>query len=277
MMFCNKSVQILNELQSTTRQRRLIDQAHERVSWAQQIEHALARQMQFTTLALLSQDEATVAKILRENNRFNSILPKLEAEGSPEQQGLIEQLRSSQDDAMEVTADMANAIRDAKLGGVTDALLHRLERLDDEITTRVGRLVEVGRAISSTLDMETVLQTIVARAVQLTGLDAGSIFEYDERTGDAHLRAAENVDEEILAMLRSTPIHQGEGAVGRTVATGEPTQIPDIHDESYQTPLRDAIIRGGYRSLLVVPLLREEQIIGALAVIRKIPGPFASE
>ena len=78
-------------------------------------------------------------------------------------------------------------------------------------------------------------------------------------------------------MLRSTPIHKGEGAVGRTVATGEPTQIPDIHDESYQTPLRDAIIRGGYRSLLVVPLLREEQIIGALAVIRKIPGPFASE
>ena len=401
LLFIIMAVVSLDALLSTTRQSRLLDQAHERVSWAQQIEHALARQMQFTTLALLSQDEATVAKILRENNRFNSMLPKLEAEGSAEQQGLIEQLRSSQDDAMEVTADMANAIRDKRLGGVTDALLHRLERLDDEITARVGRLVEaeqsrmarlrdsvdaanrrsliltsvfaviavlfawlcgfviswsfilpvreaqsflrhvaagrfnrsitvpnrdefgaladnlnhmnqelrrldeeqrraaselgrlneqltgsvaqltalgeVGRAISSTLDMETVLQTIVARSVQLTGLDAGSIFEYDERTEEAHLRAAENVDEEILAMLRSTPIHKGEGAVGRTVATGEPTQIPDIHDQSYQTPLRDAIIRGGYRSLLVVPLLREEQIIGALAVIRKIPGPFASE
>ena len=401
LLFIIMAVVSLDALLSTTRQSRLLDQAHERVSWAQQIEHALARQMQFTTLALLSQDEATVAKILRENNRFNSMLPKLEAEGSAEQQGLIEQLRSSQDDAMEVTADMANAIRDKRLGGVTDALLHRLDRLDDEITARVGRLVEaeqsrmarlrdsvdaanrrsliltsvfaviavlfawlcgfviswsfilpvreaqsflrhvaagrfnrsitvpnrdefgaladnlnhmnqelrrldeeqrraaselgrlneqltgsvaqltalgeVGRAISSTLDMETVLQTIVARSVQLTGLDAGSIFEYDERTEEAHLRAAENVDEEILAMLRSTPIHKGEGAVGRTVATGEPTQIPDIHDQSYQTPLRDAIIRGGYRSLLVVPLLREEQIIGALAVIRKIPGPFASE
>ena len=401
LLFIMMAVVSLEALLSTTRQSRLLDQAHERVSWSQQIEHALARQMHFTTLALLSRDEATIAKILRENNRFNSMLPKLGAEGSAEQQGLIEQLRSSQDDAMDVTADMANAIRDGKLGSVTDSLLKRLERLDDEITTRVGRLVEaeqsrmarlrdsvdasnrrslilttvfaisavlfawlcgfviswsfilpvreaqsflghvavgnfersitvpnhdefgaladslnhmnrelrrldeeqrraaselghlneqlmrsvaqltalseVGRAISSTLDMETVLRTIVSRAVQLTGLDAGSIFEYDERTEEAHLRAAENVNDEILAMLRRTPIRKGEGAVGRTVLTGEPTQVPDIHDESYKTRLRDAVIRGGYRSLLVVPLLREQQIIGALAVIRKIPGPFAAE
>jgi hypothetical protein len=129
----------LEALSSTTRQSRLLDQAHERVSWSQQIEHALARQMHFTTLALLSRDEATIAKILRENNRFNSLLPKLEAERTAEQQGLIERLRSSQDDAMDVTADMANAIRDGRLGRVTDSLLKRLERLDDEITARVGK------------------------------------------------------------------------------------------------------------------------------------------
>jgi signal transduction histidine kinase/ActR/RegA family two-component response regulator/HAMP domain-containing protein len=401
LLFIMMAVVSLEALLSTTRQSRLLDQAHERVSWSQQIEHALARQMHFTTLALLSKDEATIAKILRENNRFNSLLPKLEADVTAEQQGLIEQLRSSQDEAMDVTADMANAIRDGKLGSVTDSLLKRLERLDDEITTRVGRLVEaeqsrmarlresvdtanrrslilttvfavsavvfawlcgfviswsfimpmreaqaflghvaagnferritvpnrdefgaladslnhmnrelhrldeeqrraaaelghlneqlmrsvaqltalseVGRAISSTLDMETVLRTIVSRAVQLTGLDAGSIFEYDERTEEAHLRAAEDVDDEILTMLRRQPVRKGEGAVGRTVLSGEPTQVPDVRDESYKTPLRDAVIRGGYRSLLVVPLLREEQVIGALAVIRKIPGPFPAE
>jgi signal transduction histidine kinase/CheY-like chemotaxis protein/HAMP domain-containing protein len=401
LLFITMAVVSLDALLSATRQSRLLDQAHERVSWAQQIEHALARQMHFTGLALLSQDEAAIAKILRENNRFNSMLPKLKADGTAEQQGLIEQLRFSQDDAMEVTADMANAIRDGKLGSVTDPLLKRLERLDDEITTRVGRLVEaeqsrmarlrdnvdaanrrslilttvfavsavllawlcgfviswsfilpmreaqsflghvaagnlersitvpnrdefgaladslnhmsqelrrldeeqrraaselgrlneqlmrsvaqltalgeVGRAISSTLDLETVLKAIVSRAVQLTGLDAGSIYEYDERTEESHLRAAENVDEEMLALLRRTPVRKGEGAVGRTVLTGEPIQIPDIRDESYKTRLRDAVIRGGYRSLLVVPLLREEQIIGALAVMGKIPGPFAAE
>ena len=155
-----------------------------------------------------------------------------------------------------------------------------LGRLNEQLTVSVKQLTalgEVGQAISSSLDMETVLQTIVSRAVQLTGLDSGTMYEYDERTEEIRLRAAENVDEEMLATLRATSIRKGEGAIGRTVLTGEPTQVPDIRDDSYQTRLRDALIHAGYRALLVVPLLREEQIIGALAVTRNEPGPFAPE
>ncbi|MSQ62712.1 MAG: GAF domain-containing protein [Betaproteobacteria bacterium] len=133
------------------------------------------------------------------------------------------------------------------------------------------------QAISSTLDVETVLKTIVSRAVQLTGLDGGSIYEYDERAEEFHLRATENVDEEYLAVLRSTPIRKGEGAVGRAGETGEPMQIPDIQDKGYKTRLRDALIRAGYRAVLVVPLRREEHVIGALSVTRKTPGAFAPE
>ena len=142
LLFITMAVVSLQALVSTTRQSRLLDQAHERVGWSQQIQHALARQMHFTALALLSKDEVAIAKILRENNRFNSMLAKLEAAGTAEQQGLIEQIRSSQDDAMATVADMANALRDGKLGGFTGGLLNRLERLDDEITMRVGQLVE---------------------------------------------------------------------------------------------------------------------------------------
>ena len=58
----------------TTEQARLLDEAHERVHWSQQIEHALALQMHYTALALVQQDEAAVAQILRENNRFNDTL-----------------------------------------------------------------------------------------------------------------------------------------------------------------------------------------------------------
>ena len=135
----------LQTIVSTTRQAQLLDEAHEQVSWAQQSEQALARQMHFTDLALLSQDEVAIAKILRENNRFNDMLAKLEAAGITEQ-SLVEQIRSSQDEAMAVVADIANAIRDGKIGGVTGELLHRQERLDEEISTRVGRLVEAQRS-----------------------------------------------------------------------------------------------------------------------------------
>jgi signal transduction histidine kinase len=141
LLFITTTVVSLLTIVSTTRQSELLDEAHEQVSLAQQSEHALARQMHFTDLALLSQDEVAIAKILRENNRFNDRLAKLEAAGTGEQ-GLIEQIRTSQDEAMAVVADMANAIRDGKLGAVTGALLRRQERLDEEISTRVGQLVQ---------------------------------------------------------------------------------------------------------------------------------------
>jgi signal transduction histidine kinase len=141
LLFITTMVVSLVTIVSTTQQTQLLDEVHEQVSWAQQSEHALARQMHFTDLALLSQDEVAISKILRENNRFNDRLAKLEAAGIAEQ-GLIEQIRMSQDEAMAVVADIANAIRDGKLGAVTGELLHRQERLDDEISSRVGRLVE---------------------------------------------------------------------------------------------------------------------------------------
>ena len=130
----------LQTLVNATQQSKLLDDAHELVSLAQQSERALARQMHYTDLALLSQDEAAIARILRESNQFNDRLAKLEAAGTADP-ALVEQIRNSQDDAMAVVADIANAIRDGKLGMVTGSLLRRQERLDTEITARVGMLV----------------------------------------------------------------------------------------------------------------------------------------
>ncbi len=130
----------LETIVNATRQNHLLDEAHELVSLAQQGEHALARQMHYTDLALLSQDEAAISRILRENNRFNDSLAKVEATGTTEQ-AMVERIRSAQDEAMAVVADMANAIRDGKLGPVVGALLHRQEKLDSDITAQVGQLV----------------------------------------------------------------------------------------------------------------------------------------
>ena len=63
-------------------------------------------------------------------------------------------------------------------------------------------LGEVSQAVSSTLDLQTVLTTIVNRAVQLSGANGGVIYEYDESTQMFHLRATHGVQEEIIAVLR---------------------------------------------------------------------------
>jgi signal transduction histidine kinase/DNA-binding response OmpR family regulator/HAMP domain-containing protein len=159
-------------------------------------------------------------------------------------------------------------------------LFKEVEARTAALSKTVGQLTalgEVGQAISSTLDLETVLKTVVSRAMQLTGLDAGVIYEYDEATGQFELRASENFYDESVVGLRGSGIRKGEGAVGTCVATREPTQVPDTNASEYPARLRGLLDRSGFRAILAVPLLREHQVIGALMVIRKTAGPFAPE
>ena len=62
-------------------------------------------------------------------------------------------------------------------------LLNELRQRTDELGRSVGELRalgEVSQAVNSTLDLETVLSTIVAKAVQLSGTEAGAIYVFDE-------------------------------------------------------------------------------------------------
>ncbi len=134
------------------------------------------------------------------------------------------------------------------------------------------------RAVSSTLDVETVLDTIVSRASQLAGADGCAIYEYDEPTQTFHVRATHNVDAALVERLRAMPLRKGQGLMGRATETREPIQIADIAAPGvYQSHIRDVLIGAGYRALLSVPLLREEEIIGSLSLNRKAPGEFSPE
>jgi GAF domain-containing protein/CheY-like chemotaxis protein len=174
---------------------------------------------------------------------------------------------------METFADQAAiAIENARL--LTE-LQARTEALTRSVT-ELQALGEVSQVLSSTLDLETVLNTIVSRATQIAGTDGGSVYEYDEGSEAFHLRATDNLDEEVVAMARHTPVPRGEGVLGRMAATREPVQIADIGaDGAYHSPLRDVLLRSGTRALMAVPLLRENVLIGGLTVNKKTPGEFS--
>jgi len=161
-------------------------------------------------------------------------------------------------------------------------LLTELHARTAELTQSVGELRalgEVGQAISSTLDLQTVLSTIVARATQLAGADAGIIYEYDRAREIFRPRATERLESEIVDVLVTAPVRKGEGATGQLAVLREPVQLSDIHID-YLPSLhhaRDAFVRAGYRALLAVPLLREGHLIGGLTVMRKMPGEFPRE
>jgi two-component system, NtrC family, sensor kinase len=160
-------------------------------------------------------------------------------------------------------------------------LFNELEARTLELTRSVGQLTalgEVGRAVSSTLDLETVLSTIVSRAIQLSGTDGGSVYEYDEATEEFSLRASRDLPEAYVEQVRDARPRKGEGAVGRVAETREPVQIADISDPAaYESRVRNTLLEIGLRALLAVPLIAEDRLVGALIVMRRRSGTFAAE
>ena len=160
-------------------------------------------------------------------------------------------------------------------------LLDELQTRTAELTRSVDQLTalgEVGRAVSSTLDLETVLTTIVSRAVHLSGLDGGVMFEYDGGSEEFTHRAATETGGALAKARGSTRIRKGEGVVGRTAITLEPVQVPDITlPGAHESRLRENLIESGIRAVLAVPMLSEGGLIGSLVVSRNRPGEFATE
>jgi signal transduction histidine kinase len=160
-------------------------------------------------------------------------------------------------------------------------LFKELEARTASLTRSVEQLTalgEVGRAVSSTLDLEIVLTTIVSRAVELSGLDGGVVFEYDEAAEEFTQRAQAETGGALAEARRSTRIRRGEGVIGRTAITLEPVQVPDITvPGAYEGRLREILIESGVRAVFAVPMVREGRLLGCLGVTRNHPGQFPAE
>jgi GAF domain-containing protein/CheY-like chemotaxis protein/anti-sigma regulatory factor (Ser/Thr protein kinase) len=157
-------------------------------------------------------------------------------------------------------------------------LFKELEARTAQLTGSVRELQalgEVSQALSSTLDLDTVLNTIVSRASQIAGADSCTVYEYDEQAEALVFRATHNLADEVVAVMQHTPIRRGEGVGGRMALTHEPVQVADIAEVgAYSGPLRDVLLRTGSRAVLGIPLLREDHLIGGLTVTRQTPGEF---
>ena len=162
-------------------------------------------------------------------------------------------------------------------------LLQELQARTQELARSVGEmkaLGEVGQAVNSTLDLETVLNTIVTRAVQLSNANGGVIYEYDDVTQEfSRVRGAHGLDDDLREVLGTVPLRLGEGAAGKAAASQVPVQVADVLAEgSYDVQrVRTIFERHGYRSLLAIPLLFERQIVGVLVVWGREPGRFPQQ
>ena len=156
-------------------------------------------------------------------------------------------------------------------------------RLFDEVQARTGELSrsvqelralgEVSQAVNSTLDLETVLSTIVAKAVQLSGTEAGAIYVFDHGQREFHLRATYGMDQELVDALTHQRIGLDEPNIELALARSEPIQVADLREEA-PSDINEITLHAGYRARLVAPLLRGNEVVGLLVVRRRTPGTF---
>jgi signal transduction histidine kinase len=183
-------------------------------------------------------------------------------------------------DELEALGDELNRSA-AELAAARATLEQKVEARTRELARSVEELHalgEVARDVSSSLDLDTVLDTIVARAVHLAGASGGVLYEYEEATERfSRIRGACAVEEDLLQVLRAHPLRLGEGAAGQSAVQRAPVQIADVLAEGSYDVARVRVIfeRRGDRSLLAVPLLFEDRIVGVLAIWRRSPGLLA--
>ena len=177
------------------------------------------------------------------------------------------------------TALVNNFAEQAVIAVENTRLLNELRQRTDELGRSVEELRalgEVSQAVNSTLDLEMVLSTIVTKATQLSGTEAGAIYVFDDMQREFHLRATYGMDQELIEALTHQRIGLDEPNVAQALALGEPVQVADLREgaPSAASEVIQVIQRAGFRALLVAPLLRGDDVVGMLVVRRKTPGAF---
>ena len=203
-----------------------------------------------------------VTPLMRENEAIGAIAVR-RAEMRPFSDKQVAILQTFADQAV-------IAIENARLFEEVQARTRELARSVSELQA----LSEVSHAVNSTLDLETVLNTIVAKAVQLSGTDAGAIYVFSNLRQKFRLRATYGMSQELIEAISRQHI----GSERQILSHAQPqqraaVQVPDLTAVP-STPVQDIILKAGYRALLVVPLLRLGRIVGALVVRRRSPGEF---
>jgi GAF domain-containing protein/anti-sigma regulatory factor (Ser/Thr protein kinase) len=182
----------------------------------------------------------------------------------------VERFTEKQIELVRTFADQAViAIENARL-------LNELRERTDELGRSVEELKalgEVGQEVSSTLDLHRVLVTILNRSVDLGGADAGVIFRYSRAERSFHFVEAVGWSEERVRDVRRLNVAEAVTALGEAIARRAPLQIPDLRERP-SNPLRDGAVADGYRSVLIVPLVGGDRIMGTTILYRRVVGEF---
>src|SRR5687767_12490449 len=136
-------------------------------------------------------------------------------------------------------------------------------------TELLSTLFELGREVTSVLDLDELLAKIPQLIARLTRFTAFSVYLLEEKRQELRIAYAIGYPERLLPSLR---LRVGQGVVGAAVQEGRPILVNDIRKEPrYRGPLRNML------SQLAVPMRRKGRVIGALNLLDEAEGAFSAQ
>ncbi|PLX99611.1 MAG: sensor domain-containing diguanylate cyclase [Desulfuromonas sp.] len=139
-------------------------------------------------------------------------------------------------------------------------LLGTLQRRNEELST----LVEIGKALTSTLSREDVLNVVMEKVSLLLHSKLWSLLLVDEKTGEMTFEIAVSPAAERLKGLR---LKKGEGIAGWVAEHGEPLLIPNVNEDSRFSSQVDEATSYSTKSIICVPLKSKNRILGVIELI----------
>ncbi len=150
-------------------------------------------------------------------------------------------------------------------------LYHEMEQRAQQLAT----LNEVGRTITSTLELRLALNLVMEKAVEILGAEAGSLLLMDPETGDLIFEVTLGPTAGEIQGMR-LPV--GTGIVGKVAQTAEPVIVNEAQsDQRWFGGLDDRTGEFRTRSLIAVPMVTRDRVVGVLEIINKKDGGLFAE
>jgi signal transduction histidine kinase len=145
---------------------------------------------------------------------------------------------------------------------------------DNILLERYLRMLDISRDIASILDLDVLLYKIVRAAADVTDAEAASILLYDESNEELYFQSSTNLDARVM---RGLVVPVDESVAGTILITREPLIVQDVDQEPLHFQAIGQTTKFDTESLLGVPLIHHDKVIGVLEALNKKDGAFSSE
>ncbi|MBF0407900.1 MAG: GAF domain-containing protein [Candidatus Riflebacteria bacterium] len=149
------------------------------------------------------------------------------------------------------------------------------ERTEQQVA-ELSMIQELGKAINSSLDLDSVLNYFIDMTLRITDSDRATLMLFDEEVSELHVQVSRGFDEEEMAKVR---LKYGEGVAGNAIKTRKPIRVVNTNDEPRFVRLPLTTTRSSALSLISAPLLSREKIVGVINCERDLTNkqPFTPE